>query len=421
MNSQNSAVYGKYQVDVTAPVVDVTQHGTNTLVASTASTDLPTTPDWKKKNNRTTSDCDSATTGMVSGNRFDNVVAGNHYCFSVADVAGNRGYREQSLSAKTDIEINQFATSVVARQMTGLRIDDWFGYSVSLDGDRLAVGASDDDGGGNWDTDSGAVYIFKRTGATWKLEQEISDQASGFTVLQPLDFFGYSVSLDGDRLAVGAYGDTGHSGYETGAVYIFKRTGTTWHLEQEISDQETGFNHLWGSDYFGYSVSLDENRLAVGAYLDYGHSGDSTGAVYIFKRTGTTWTLEQEISDQPTGFTNLKTRDYFGEYLDLDGDRLAVGAAFDDGESGADTGAVYIFKRTGTTWTLEQEISDQASGFTVLAGLDSFGWNVDLDGDRLAVGAMGDDGHSGSNTGAVYIFKRTGTTWNLRTRDIRSS
>ena len=352
---------------------------------------------------------------MVSGNSFDNAVAGNYYCFSVANTSGNRGYREQSLSARTDIEVNQFATSVVARQVAGLKIDDWFGYGVSLDGDRLAVGAGEDDGNGAWYTDSGAVYIFKRTGATWQLEQEISDQASEFTVLQSLDFFGYSVSLDGDRLAVGAYGDVGHSGDATGAVYIFKRTGTTWHLEQEISDQETGFDVLWSSDYFGYSVSLDGNRLAVGAYLDYGHSGDSTGAVYVFKRTGTTWALEQEISDQPdgSGFHHLESRDYFGEFLDLDGDRLAVGAAFDDGESGADTGAVYIFKRTGTTWALEQEISDQASGFTALARLDSLGWNLDLDGNRLAVGAMGDDGHSGANTGAVYVFKRTGTTWAL--------
>ena len=416
-NNQNSAIYGKYQVDVTSPVVDVTQHGTNTLVASTASTDLPTTPDWQKKNNQTTSDCDSSTTGMVSGSSFNNAVAGNYYCFSVADAAGNRAYREQSLTANTDIEVNQFATSVVARQMTGLRIDDYFGYSVSLDGDRLAVGASDDDGSGAWYTDSGAVYIFKRTGTTWTLEQEISDQASGFTVLESLDFFGYSVSLDGDRLAVGAYGDVGHSGDATGAVYIFKRTGTNWALEQEISDQETGFDSLWSSDYFGYSVSLDENRLAVGAYLDYGHSGDSTGAAYIFKRTGTTWALEQEISDQETGFNYLKPFDYFGEFLDLDGDRLAVGAAFDDGDNGADAGAVYIFKRTGSTWDLEQEISNQVTGstglFMDLDGLDSFGWNVDLDGDRLAVGAMGDDSHNRSETGAAYIFKRTGTTWAL--------
>ena len=84
---------------------------------------------------------------------------------------------------------------------------------------------------------------------------------------------------------------------------------------------------------------------------------------------------------------------------------MVVGAPFDDGHSGSKTGAVYIFKRTGTTWVLEQEISDQSTGFTALESDDRFGTSVALDSNRLAVGAPRDDGHSGSNTGAVYIFK----------------
>ena len=64
-------------------------------------------------------------------------------------------------------------------------------------------------------------------------------------------------------------------------------------------------------------------------------------------------------------------------------------------------GLSMFLKRTGTTWALEQEISDQSSGFTSLLSGDKFGYSVSLDGDRLAVGANGDDGHSGTNTGAV--------------------
>ena len=131
------------------------------------------------------------------------------------------------------------------------------------------------------------------------------------------------------------------------------------------------------------------------------------GAVYIFKRTGTTWALEQEISDQSSGFTSLLRGDVFGSSVSLDGDRLAAGALYDDGHSGSSTGAVYVFKRTGTTWALEQEISDQSSGFTALRADDWFGNSVSLDGDRLAVGARGDDGASGTNTGAVYTFHRS--------------
>ena len=165
--------------------------------------------------------------------------------------------------------------------------------------------------------------------------------------------------------------------------------GTTWALEQEISDQSSGFTALRAGDWFGHSVSLGGDRLAVGAPYDDGHSGTSTGAVYVFKRTGTTWALEQEISDQSSGFTALRAGDWFGHSVSLGGDRLAVGAPYDDGHSGSSTGAVYVFKRTGTTWALEQEISDQSSGFTALKVSDEFGVSVSLDGDRLAAGLTG--------------------------------
>ena len=323
---------------------------------------------------------------------------------------------------------------------TALKPNDYFGYSTSLDGDRLAVGAHLDDGygtNGNNGANTGAVYIFKRTtvGGTvsWQLEQEISDQSSGFTALKRNDKFGVSVSLDGDRLAVGAYGDDGYDSSAAGAVYIFKRTtvgGTvSWQLEQEISDQSSGFNNLASGDKFGGSVSLDGDRLAVGAHGDEGHGGKSlSGAVYIFKRTtvgGTvSWQLEKELSKKSNELTVLDSGDYFGTSISLSGDRLAVGAHLDDGhgtgnDDGTDTGSVYIFKRTtvgGTvSWELEQEISDQSSGFTALKGDDQFGYSVSLFGDRLVTGAHKDDGGSGANTGAVYVFeKNSNHQWILK-------
>ena len=115
----------------------------------------------------------------------------------------------------------------------------------------------------------GAVHIFKRTGVTWVLEQEIADQGSGFTALKPNDYFGYSTAVDGDRLAVGAHKDDGHgtdgsNGADTGAVYIFKRTDTAWVLEQEISDQSSGFTALKRNDKFGVSVFLRRRSSSGG-------------------------------------------------------------------------------------------------------------------------------------------------------------
>ena len=326
---------------------------------------------------------------------------------------------------------------------TALKPNDYFGYSTALDGDRLAVGAHKDDGhgtDGSNGADTGAVYIFKRTDTAWVLEQEISDQSSGFTALKRNDKFGVSVSLDGDRLAVGAHGDDGYDSNAAGAVYIFKRTtvgnSASWELEQEISDQSSGFTNLVSGDKFGVSVSLDGERLAVGAHGDEGHGGKSlSGAVYIFKRTTVdstvSWNLEKELSKKSNELTGLDSGDYFGTSISLSGERLAVGAHLDDGhgtgnDDGTDTGSVYVFKRTtvGSTvsWALEQEISDQSSGFTALKGDDQFGQSVSLFGDRLVAGAHKDDGDSGANTGAIYIFeKNSNNQWVLKEEIIDQS
>ena len=147
---------------------------------------------------------------------------------------------------------------------------------------------------------------------------------------------------------------------------------TTWTLERKIEDGSDGFTALDGGDKFGTSVSLDGDRLAVGAKYDDGKNNSTTnaGAVYIFKRTGTTWALERKIEDGSAGFTALGSGDEFGHSVSLDGDRLAVGAICDDGKNNItyDAGAVYIFKRTGTTWALERKIEDGSDGFTALDG-----------------------------------------------------
>ena len=112
-----------------------------------------------------------------------------------------------------------------------------------------------------------------------------------------------------------------------------------------MSDRSSDFAALVSGDEFGTSVALDGSRLVVGAPLDNGRSGTDTGAVYIFKRTGTTWALVQEITDNNTDFSHLSSSDEFGTSVALDGSRLVVGAPFDDGQSGTDTGAVYVFSQ----------------------------------------------------------------------------
>ena len=329
--------------------------------------------------------------------------------------------------------------------------DDQFGYSVSLssDGNTLAVGAINEGSnatgiGGNEDNNSttvgasypkqsgaGAVYVFSRSDTTWT--QQAYVKASN---TDAKDYFGHSVSLssDGNTLAVGALQESSNatgiidadednnSTSKAGAVYVFSRSDTIWTQQAYVKASNTG-----AYDYFGRSVSLssDGNTLAVGAIgedsnargiIDADEDNNSTskaGAVYVFSRSGTTWTQQAYVKASDT-----EAGDEFGYSVSLssDGNTLAVGARHSYSSS---TGALYVFSRSGTTWT--QQAYVKASN---TEANDDFGYSVSLssDGNTLAVGAQressnatgigGDeDDNSAPFAGAVYVFSRSGTTW----------
>jgi hypothetical protein len=322
--------------------------------------------------------------------------------------------------------------------------DDRFGASVALSGDTLAVGARTESSaaegvGGNEDNDaaegSGAVYVFRRTGTTWQQEAYLKASNTGSN-----DSFGTSVAVSGDLLAVGATGeDSAAEGVggdqdddsvtESGAVYVFRRDGTTWQQEAYLKASNTG-----GSDFFGTSMALAGDTLAVGATGEdsaaQGVDGDQTddsaarsGAVYVFRRDDSGWQQEAYLKA-----SNTEGEDEFGLSVALSGETLVVGAPFEDSaapgvggdqsdEQAPASGAVYVFRRAGATWQQEKYI--KASNPDVN---DQFGTSVALSGDVLAVGARGEDsGAKGVNgdqgnderigSGAVYVFRRTGVAW----------
>ena len=162
---------------------------------------------------------------------------------------------------------------------------DFFGTSVSITGDYVIVGAPYKDTGGQ---DAGAAYIFKRTGTNWTEEAKIqaSDAEDG-------DFFGKSVSILDDYVIVGAELEDTRAA-NAGAVYIFKRTGVNWIQEAKIqaSDAENG-------DNFGSSVSISGDYIIIGAYGE-DTGGNNAGAAYLFKHTGTNWTQEAKIQASDT-------------------------------------------------------------------------------------------------------------------------
>ncbi len=330
-----------------------------------------------------------------------------------------------------------------------LEANDEFGSRVSLDGNRLVVGAENDDGFGNIETDAGAVYLYSFTDSSFSggnLEAIIGDGYTGGKNinqnLDTLDSFGFSVSLDGNSLAVGADdGDgSGNTVDGSGEVYLYSFTDSTFSggtLEAMIGDGYTGGKNIDQSldigDELGTSVSLNGNRLAIGAESDdgFGLSGSNDyGAVYLYSFTDSTFsggTLEATLGSGYTGGKNinqsLDTSDFYASDLSLDGNRLAVGSYEDDGfglSGSNDYGAVYLYSFTDSTFsggTLEATIG---SGYTggkninqALETNDELGFGVSLDGNRLAVSSLGDDGFGNavSESGAVHLFTFTDSSF----------
>ena len=120
-------------------------------------------------------------------------------------------------------------------------------------------------------SNEGAAYVlYKNSSGTWSQQVKLTAPSRGAS-----DYFGHAVAISGDLVAVGAYGYNGSAG----RVYIFKRSGSTWSLEKEISSSLLG-----PDDRFGYSLDLAGSTLVVGAYRD-DDGGSNAGAAYVFVRT----------------------------------------------------------------------------------------------------------------------------------------
>ena len=156
-----------------------------------------------------------------------------------------------------------------------------------------------------------------------------------------------------------------------------------------------------GVDEFGWDVSISGDYAIVGSRNE-DTGGTDAGAAYIYVRSGTTWSEQQKIQS-----SDIEAGDSFGGAVSIDGDYVTVGANYED-ENGTSAGAVYVFKRDGTTWTQQAKLlpSDGTGGDEL-----SYGGSIDISGDTIVVGARVADPGGISNAGAAYVFQRSGTTW----------
>jgi uncharacterized repeat protein (TIGR01451 family) len=273
-----------------------------------------------------------------------------------------------------------------------LQLGDQFGSSVSMSGNWLAVGAPVGDGKVR---DSGVAYLFQLDGSTWV--QRVKLEAADATQRAK---FGFSVSLSGKTLVVGAPDDSGR-GSSAGAAYVFEIQGEVW---KQTAKLLAGDGRAF--DEFGSAVAIrgDENEIVIGApFADDLTALRNFGAAYVYRRDSAArdgWTLEANgkltAADTIQG-DNIQ----FGAAVAIRGNRIVVGAPGGDLQ-GRDSGSAYVFERETLNWVRQPHPPAPEDP----GQLEQFGSAVLIDDqDRIVIGARF-DGEGGGSAGAAYRFER---------------
>lgn len=321
--------------------------------------------------------------------------------------------------------------------------NDSFGHSVAVSGDLIVVGAPYEDSSAtgvngnvsnNAVSDSGAAYVFVRSGGVWSQQAYLKASNTGTG-----DRFGYSVAVSGETVVVGADAEdsssTGINGPsnnlapDSGAAYIFTRSAGIWSQQAFLKASNTG-----SADGFGWSLGISGNTIAVSAPFEdsaavgvngnaVDNSAESAGAAYVFLRTGTAWSQQAYLKA-----SNAQLDDLFGYSIAIASETVVVGAVGEDSNSTGvngdssndfafDAGAAYVFARSGSIWSQQAYLKASNSGEA-----DYFGYSVAVSGASIIVGApfeassaTGVDGNGADElapgSGAAYAFERPGGFW----------
>ncbi|MEY3229949.1 MAG: hypothetical protein RL689_36 [Planctomycetota bacterium] len=271
---------------------------------------------------------------------------------------------------------------------------DIFGRVLAMDGDTLVVGAPSDDVGVN--VNQGSVHVYRWTGAGWTLEATLAASGAG-----AFASVGLSVAISGDTLIAGAPDTSVGSGFLQGAAFVFVRSGTTWTQQASLSPAGTA-----SGDNFGIAVAISGDTAIVGASDDDVGVNADQGSAFVFRRLGTTWTQQAQLTGAG-GAAN----DQFGSAVAISGDTAIVGAFADDVGANVDQGTATIFVRSGSTWAQQAQLT--ATGG---APQDRFGSAVAILGDTAVVGAFSDDVGANVDQGTATVFARSGSAWAQQTQ-----
>lgn len=465
-------------LDGTWPNVKVSASGTKALKFDwTAAPNATYYKLWKKANN------DSNSTYVQIGSDFTATTISDTVSVHLTDWVNSR-YKVQACDASavctdsTAIVVDSaMLTAITYVKASNAKAGDWFGWSIAISGDgkTMAVGAPaeskvtefDESGKINSSPTSGAVYVFTRVNGNWIQEaylkaSNVEQPKSDANPIDPLpnDRFGYEISIssDGNTLAVSAINEDSPSygincneknyvvssayssnsstytafkavSYNVGAIYIFKRTNTTWAQTSYIKPSDT-LSYIASGLTLGFgshiALSGDGKTLAVGNTVDP-YTFTTNGITMAASSASSVACYEYNLSSSSTSSTSSTSSSSSSSSSNSSSSNSSSVLG------GSGSGAVHIFKEVGTDWVEEAHIkaSDASPG-------DGFGTSVRLsyNGDTLAVGAIGaeplvanssssassikaivtinvdgSDYQSALDSGAVYIYKRTTESW----------
>ena len=390
-----------------------------------------------------TNNADLFGTTALSGNTL--VIGASGEASSATGVNGNQADNSLFGSGAVYVYVRSGSSWVQQAYLKASNPDllDRFGWSVAIDGDTLVVGAPSEDSGAdgvngnqadNTQSSAGAAYVFVRAGTTWTQQAYLKAHNSGES-----DRFGESVDIHGDTIVIGAYAEdsstTGvnpsqnNSASDAGAAYVFARNGSTWSQQAFLKASNT----TPGAG-FGEYASIHADTIAVSAGYEKSsaigingnqadQSAPNAGAVYIFQRSGSSWTQQAYVKA-----SNTQAMDRFGFSTALHEDLLVVGAIGEDSTAtgvqgnqanngAALSGAAYVFRRNGSTWSQESYLkaSNTNAGDYFGSRIVAFENLIAIAASRESSASTGVNGGQGSNTavnsGAVYLFEHDGSAW----------
>jgi len=220
---------------------------------------------------------------------------------------------------------------------------------------------------------AGAAFIYNKVGLDWYQQAKLTQD-------NPVEnsYYGESVAINNQYAIVGSPGEV--NGSDTGVIYVYSKNGTNWDIHAKLTGSS-------GSDNgFGDNVAINEtnNTLIVSAIAD-----GSSGKFFIYTLAGTSWSQQASITD------------FAGSPCSICEETILLGAP-DVGTGGT----AKVYTRSESSWSLQTTLTKTSP----VSG-DKYGSSVSLSGEYIAIGVPGDDRTGYTNSGSIYIYKKTETTW----------